>query len=36
MNKTVNDKNALIKFIGKQNELFSAIPGLDCPTFLYL
>jgi hypothetical protein len=36
MNKTTNDNNALIKFIGKQNELFNVTPGLECPMNLYL
>jgi hypothetical protein len=36
MNRTTNDNNALIKFIGKQNELFSATPGLESQIFLYL
>jgi hypothetical protein len=36
MNNTTNDKRALIKFIGKQSELFTAIPGLEPPMSLYL
>jgi hypothetical protein len=36
MNKTTNDNSALMKFIGKQNELSNANPGLEYPKCLYL
>jgi hypothetical protein len=35
-NNTTNDNSALIKFIGKQNIVFTVMPTLSCPVFWYL